>query len=88
MQDHQYRCAAIGKTAHGLQGGVLVQGVEHRGRFVKQQRSPLLTRPKLSQYAGQMHPLPLSARQSQVTAPQQVPGIRSAQGRLNDLGVT
>ena len=35
VQDHQYRRTALGERAYRLQRGVLVQGVEHRGRFVE-----------------------------------------------------
>lgn len=42
MQDHQHCSTAVGETAYGFQGGVLMQRVEHRGRFVEQQRAALL----------------------------------------------
>ncbi|MNC64195.1 hypothetical protein D3C75_1143770 [compost metagenome] len=45
MQDHQHRGATVGKAAHGFQGGVLVQRVEHRGWLVEQQRATRLARP-------------------------------------------
>ncbi|MNE76361.1 hypothetical protein D3C80_1725920 [compost metagenome] len=88
MQDHQHRRTSIGKTAHGLQRGVLVQGVQHGGRLVEQQCAALLARPQLGQYPGQVHPLPLATGQRQVTALDQMPGIRRAQGGFDDLGVT
>ncbi|MCY1559380.1 hypothetical protein D9M68_964120 [compost metagenome] len=45
MQDHQHCSTAVGETAYGFQGGVLMQRVEHRGRLVEQQRAALLPRP-------------------------------------------
>ncbi|MNR60866.1 hypothetical protein D3C85_1824620 [compost metagenome] len=77
MQDHQHRRAAIGKLAHRLQGGVLMQRVEHGGRLIEQQGLPLLARPELCQYPRQVHPLTFATGQGQVAAASQMPGIGS-----------
>lgn len=60
VQDHQDGHTAPGEIAHGLQDGVLVQRVEHRGRFVEQQNLSLGTGPQLRQHAGQVHTLALT----------------------------
>ena len=45
MQDDQHRGAAISKRPNGLERGVLMQGVEHRGGLIEQQGLPVLPRP-------------------------------------------
>ncbi|MNE52195.1 hypothetical protein D3C80_1468570 [compost metagenome] len=87
MEDHHGGGTALGKVAHGLQNGVLVQGGEHRRRLVKQQRLTLGARPELSQNSCQVNTLPLATRQRQVSAPDKVQGIGGVQCFGNDFGV-
>ncbi|MNE16752.1 hypothetical protein D3C80_1097060 [compost metagenome] len=87
VQDHQHRRTAPGEIPHRLQNGVLVQRVEHRGRFVEQQHLFLGTRPQLREHTRQVHALAFATGQGQVAAPGQVAGVGGSERIGDDLGI-
>ncbi|MNE60510.1 hypothetical protein D3C80_1556570 [compost metagenome] len=87
MENHQHCHATLGKRPHGLQGGVLVQRVKHRGGFVQQQYLPAAPGPELRQHPRQVHALALTTGKRQVAATGQMTGIRRVQRLRDDFGI-